>query len=87
MARSRFGSDLNRELLRLLRPHNPRLEQQVSEQVRPQLAAVGRSHSGRPSAEIAAALESVVRSAGAEPDRAAIAEFADDISRGENPFD
>ncbi len=86
MAR-RPGSRLQEELLRLLRPHNPRLDQQLSERVRPGLAAVGRTHAGRPPAEIVAALEAVIRSFGGRPDRAALEEFAAQISAGENPFD
>jgi hypothetical protein len=83
----RFRSNLQAELLNLLRPANPRLERQVSEQVRPRLQEVGRSHAGRPAAEIVAALEEVVRSAGARPDRTALTEFAEEICRGGNPFD
>ena len=82
-----FRSNLQAELLRLLRPADPRLERQLSEQVRPRLQQVGRSHAGRPAAEIVAALEEVVRSAGGRPDHTALAEFAEEISRGGNPFD
>ncbi len=85
--RPRFRSNLQEELLRMLRPADPRLERQLSEQVRPRLREVGRSHAGRPAAESVAALEEVVRSAGARPDRTALREFAEEISRGENPFD
>jgi hypothetical protein len=83
----RFRSNLQAELLRLLRPADPRLTQQLSERVRPRLHEVARIHAGRPAAEIVGALEDVVRSAGARPDRTALAEFAEDISRGGNPFD
>jgi hypothetical protein len=79
-------SELQRELLRLLRPPSPHLARQAGERARPGLAEVGRTHAGRPAAEALAALEEVVRSAGAEPDRAALTEFAEAIERGENPF-
>lgn len=79
-------SPLQRELLRLLRPPVPQLARQVSEQAAPGLAEVGRSHAGRPSAEVLVALEAAVRSVGGEPDRAALTEFADQIEAGENPF-
>jgi hypothetical protein len=79
-------SELQRELLRLLRPRAPRLARQASERVRPGLAEVGRAYAGRPAAEVLPALEDVVLSAGAEPDRAALTEFAEAIERGENPF-
>ena len=88
MARwSRSTSPLQRELLRLLRPPSPRLAEQVSERVRPRLAEVGRTHAGRPPAQIVAVLEAVVRSAGAQPDMTALAEFAEEIAAGRNPFD
>jgi hypothetical protein len=81
------GSRLQEELLRLLRPRSRRLDQQLSERVRPALAEVGRTSAGRPPAEIVAALEEVIRAAGGTPDRAALEEFARDIAAGENPFD
>ncbi len=81
------GRDLQRELLRLLRPADRRLARQLSEQARPGLAEVGRTHAGRPPAEILAALVEVVRAKGGEPNLAALREFAEEISRGENPFD
>jgi hypothetical protein len=84
--RSPPRSELQRELLRLLRPRSARLARQPSERVRPGLAEVGRTHAGRPAAEILPVLEDVVRSAGVEPDRAALTEFAEAIERGENPF-
>jgi hypothetical protein len=84
--RSNPGAGLQQELLRLLRPPNPRLAQQLSERVRPGLAEVGRTHAGRPAAEVLPALEDVVRSYGGTPDRTALAEFAEDIAAGENPF-
>jgi hypothetical protein len=83
----RPGSRLQEELLRLLRPHSHRLDQQLSERARPGLAEVGRTHAGRPPAEIVAALEEVIRSFGGTPDRAALEEFAAEIATGENPFD
>jgi hypothetical protein len=79
-------SPLQRELLRLLRPPLPQLARQVSEQAAPRLAEVGRSHAGRPAAEVVPALEEAVRSVGGEPDAAALAEFAEQIEAGENPF-
>ena len=79
-------SELQRELLRLLRPPSPRLAQQAGERARPGLAEVGRTFAGRPAAEVLAALEEVVRAAGAEPDRAALTEFAEAIEGGGNPF-
>jgi hypothetical protein len=60
-------SQLQRELLRLLRPPMPQLARQVSEQAAPRLAAAARS-------------------VGGQPDRAALAEFAEQIEAGENPF-
>ena len=79
-------SPIQRELLRLLRPPEPRRRLQAAERVRPGLAEVGRTHAGRPAAEVLAALEEVVRGAGAEPDRKALTEFAEAIENGENPF-
>jgi hypothetical protein len=79
-------SELQRELLRLLRPPSSHLARQAGERARPGLAEVGRTYAGRPAAEALAALEEVVRTAGAEPDRAALTEFAQAIERGENPF-
>jgi hypothetical protein len=82
----RAASHLQEELLRLLRPPNRRLDQQLSERVRPGLAEVGRTHAGCPPAEIVVELEEVIRSFGGRPDTAALAEFAEQISAGENPF-
>lgn len=79
-------SALQRELLAFLRPPVPQLARQVSERARPGLAEVGRSHAHRPAAEIVVALEDVVRSVGGEPDRVALAEFAEQIEAGGNPF-
>jgi hypothetical protein len=79
-------SPIQRELVRLLRPPVPQLARQVSEQAAPRLAEVGRSHAGRPAAEVRPALEEAVRSVGGEPDRAALTEFAEQIEAGENPF-
>ena len=84
---SRSDSSLQRELLRLLRPPSPRLAEQVSERVRPELAEVGRRRAGHAVAEILTDLEAVVRSAGAQPDMAALAEFAQQIAAGQNPFE
>jgi hypothetical protein len=81
------GDRLQQELLRLLRPRSRRLELQLSERVRPQLAAVGRTCAGRPVPEIVAALEEVIRAAGGHPDLAALEEFAHEITAGGNPFD
>jgi hypothetical protein len=81
-----FRSGLQEGLLDLLRPPSPRLAAQLSEQVRPRLAEVGREHAGRPAAEVRAALEDVVRSAGGTPDLDALTEFAEQIETGENPF-
>ena len=87
MARTpRFSSGLQRELLKILMP-SPRRAGLVSERIQPRLAEVGRSHAGRPAPEVRAALEQVVRSAGAEPDLAALTEFAEQIEGGENPFE
>lgn len=79
-------SPLQTELLRFLRPPVPRLAQQVSEQAAPGLAEVGRTHAGRPAADVTAALAEAVRSVGGEPDMAALTEFAEQIEAGENPF-
>ena len=88
MARwSSRSSAMQRELLALLRPRSARLEQTLSEQVRPKLAEVGRAYAGRPEGQIVPALEAVVRSAGAEPDMAALHEFAELIAAGQNPFE
>jgi hypothetical protein len=84
--RFRRESPLQQELLRFLRPPVPQLAKQVSERARPRLAEVGRSHATRPAAEILVALEDAVRSVGGEPDRTALAEFAEQIEAGENPF-
>ena len=88
MARwSSRSSPMQRELLALLWPRSARLEQTLSEQVRPKLAEVGRAYAGRPEAQIVPALEAVVRSAGAEPDMAALHEFAELIAARQNPFE
>jgi hypothetical protein len=79
-------SPLQTELLRFLRPPVPRLARQVSERAAPGLAEIGRSHAGRPAAEVTVALEAAVRSVGGEPDMAALTEFAEQIEAGENPF-
>ncbi len=79
-------SAVQRELLRLLRPLDARRARTLSERVRPGLAEVARAHAHRPAAEVLPALEDVVRAAGGEPDRTALAEFAEDIEAGENPF-
>jgi hypothetical protein len=84
--RFRRESALQRELLAFLRPPVPQLARQVSEQARPRLAEIGQSHAHRPAAEVRAALEAAVRSVGGEPDQAALAEFAELIEAGENPF-
>ncbi|MFD2091059.1 hypothetical protein [Blastococcus deserti] len=84
--RHRRESALQRELLAFLRPPVPRLAAQVSEQARPRLAEIGRSHAHRPAAEVLVALEAAVRSVGGEPDRVALTEFAEQIEAGENPF-
>jgi hypothetical protein len=83
----RPGSRLQEELLRLLMPPSRRRAQQLSERVRPGLAEVGRTHAGRPPAEIVPALEAVIVSFGGTPDRSALEEFAEEISAGENPFE
>ena len=77
---------LQQELLRLLRPPSRRLQELQSERIRPRLAEIGEEYAGRPATEILPLLEEAVRSVGARPDMAALQEFADDISRGENPF-
>ena len=46
----RPGSHLQEELLRLLRPRSRRLEQQLSERVRPALAACATTLAGKPAA-------------------------------------
>jgi hypothetical protein len=79
-------SPLQRELLRLLSPPSRRLAQQPGERALPGLREVARTHAHRPAAEVRAALEDAVRSVGAEPDRAALAEFAEQIEAGEDPF-
>ena len=78
---------LQQELLRLLRPPHRRLQQQPSERIRPRLAEIGAGYAGCPAAEILPLLEEAVRSVSARPDMEALREFADEISRGENPFD
>ena len=84
--RSRPPSPLQQELLRLLRPADPRLQEQPSERIRPRLAQIGDEDAGRPAGAIVPALEEAVRSVGATPDMAALEEFAEDIARGANPF-
>jgi hypothetical protein len=84
--RFRRESALQRELLAFLRPPVPQLARQVSEQARPRLAEVGQSYAHRPAADVLVALEAAVRSVGGEPDQAALAEFAELIEAGENPF-
>ena len=79
-------SAVQRELLRLLRPPLPQLARQPSERVRPALDEIARRCAGRPAADVLPALEEAVRSVGAEPDMAALAEFAEQVERGENPF-
>jgi hypothetical protein len=79
-------SALQRELLRLLSPPSPRLARQPGERALPALLEVARTHAHRPAAEVRAALEDAVRSVGAEPDQAALTEFAEQIEAGENPF-
>jgi hypothetical protein len=80
------GSDLQRELLRLLQPPVRRRERLVSERVAPALAEVGDRLAGRPADEAYRALEAVVRDAGATPDERALREFAVAIEAGDNPF-
>jgi hypothetical protein len=79
-------SAVQRELLRLLRPPSARLAQQPSEQVRPVLEEIARRDAGRPAADVLPALADAVRAVGAEPDLAALAELAEQVERGENPF-
>lgn len=81
-----FRPGLQEGLLDLLRAPSPRLAAQLSEQVRPHLAEVGRGYAGRPAAEVRVVLEDVVRSAGGTPDLDALTEFAEQIEAGENPF-
>ena len=81
------ASALQQELLRLLRPAYRRLQEQPSERIRPRLAEIADEHAGRPAAETLPALEEAVRSVGARPDMTALGEFAEEIARGENPFD
>jgi hypothetical protein len=54
--------------------------------VRPALAEIARTSAGRPAAEVLPALADAVRAVGAEPDLAALAEFAEQVEQGENPF-
>jgi hypothetical protein len=79
-------SAVQRELLRLLRPLSPRLAQQPGERARPALAEIAQRDAGRPAAEVLPALAAAVRAVGAEPDMAALAEFAEQVEQGENPF-
>lgn len=81
------GWGFQRDLLRLLQPPMRRRAALVSERIAPALAAIGRTHSGRPAAEVLATLEDVVLTAGAEPDRRVLEEFARDIEAGGNPFE
>jgi len=81
------GSGLQRDLLRLLRPPNPRRTRLLSEQIAPALAEVGRTHRGRPAEEVYTALAEVVTAAGATPDEGALREFAGRIEAGQNPFE
>lgn len=83
---SRRRSGLQQELLRLIRPYSRRLAQQPSEQLRPTLSEVARQYAGHPAAEAAAALEAVIRAAGMTPDRTALAELAEEIEDGQDPF-
>ncbi|MFL6097746.1 MAG: hypothetical protein ACJ71Y_20010 [Blastococcus sp.] len=85
--KSRPSSALQRELLRLLRPHDRRLQEQPSERILPRLVQIATEYAGHPAAETLPLLEEAVRSVGARPDMTALREFAEDISRGENPFD
>jgi len=78
---------LQRDLLNVLQPPVPRRAALVSERIAPALAEVGRTRSGRPAAEVLAALQDVVTAAGAEPDRRALEEFAREIEAGGNPFE
>ncbi|WP_143028748.1 hypothetical protein [Quadrisphaera sp. DSM 44207] len=77
---------MQQDLLALLRPPSARLERQLSERVRPHLSAVARAHAGRPAPQVLAALAEVVRAAGAEPDLTALAEHAERVSAGEDPY-
>ncbi|WP_369135724.1 hypothetical protein [Modestobacter sp. I12A-02662] len=79
-------SALQRELLRLLSPPSRRLSEQPGERALPALLEVARTHAHRPAAEVRAALEDAVRSVGAQPDQAALTEFAEQIEAAENPF-
>jgi hypothetical protein len=81
------GNHLQQELLRLLRPHSRRLGEQLSERVRPRLAEIARTHAGRPAPTVVSTLADAVRAEGGKPDMAALAEFAEDISAGRNPFE
>ena len=85
--RNMAENHLQQELLRLLRPHSRRLSEQLSERVRPRLAEIGRTQAGRPAATVVSALADAVRAEGGTPDMAALAEFAEDISAGRNPFE
>jgi hypothetical protein len=80
------GSELTRELLRLLQPPVRRRARLLSERVAPALAEVGRARAGYPADEVFAELAAVVRAAGGTPDEAALREFADQIEAGQNPF-
>jgi hypothetical protein len=80
------GAQLQRELLRLLRPHSRRRDEQLSERVRPSLDEIARNSVGHPAQEVASALADAVRAAGGTPNAAALAEFAEEISAGGNPF-
>lgn len=84
--RSHGQSALQQELLRLIRPYSRRLAQQPSERARPGLSKVARQYAGRPAAEIVPALAAAVRAAGATPDLAALAELAEEIEDGHDPF-
>lgn len=79
-------SAVQRELLRLLRPPSRRLAQQPSERARPLLAEIARRDAGRPAADVLPALADAVRAVGAEPDLVALAELAEQVEQGENPF-
>jgi hypothetical protein len=82
----RSRPNLQAELLNLLRPADPRLQEQPSERIRPRLAQIGDEYAGRPAGEVLPVLEEAVRSVGATPDMAALQEFAEDIASGTNPF-
>ena len=86
-AKFRASSHLQRELLRLLRPHDRRLEQQLSERVHPSLHEVARRLAGHPPAEVQDELAIVIRAAGGKPNMSALADFAEQIAAGANPFD